>query len=373
MKIVAACDSFKGCLTAQAVCNAIEAGVLAQCPQARVYSAPMADGGEGTVRCFYENCGGELLQKTVSGVFFAPVSAEFAVLPDKTAVIETAAASGIMTADKNKLNPMQATTYGTGELIKAAVQSGARRIVVGLGGSATNDGGMGALTAMGLVFADAKGNPLRPVGENLIRVAEIRETEAFKSFGDAEFTLACDVENPFYGETGAAYVFAPQKGANEEMVRQLDAGLQNFAQVIKAYNGVDLQQIKGTGAAGGLAGGLLAVLHCKMNSGFSVLCEAARLEEQIRQADLIITGEGRTDRQTAFGKLPKRVCALAEKHGVPCILLSGDIASDVNVQALGFQKGYCIRTAEMPLAYAMAHAEVLLREKAASIVREWMK
>lgn len=368
MKIVIACDSFKGCLSAYEVCNAIKRGICSQNLPNKVDIIPMSDGGEGFLQCFYDNCGGGLINKTVSNPVFKAVDASYLSLPRKTAVIETASASGIMLLDKNELNPLKASTFGTGELIASAVKNGAEHIILGLGGSAANDGGMGALSAMGVNFFDIKGKLLKPCGLSMQSVSRIEATEKFKQFKSIEITLACDVENAYHGKNGAAYVFAPQKGADGNMVKKLDWGLENLACVFKKYNGIDLQTVKGAGAAGGLCGGLYAMLRCKIESGFSALCRLVSFDEKIKNADLIITGEGKTDSQTFYGKLPKMIAQKAKEHNIDCMLISGDIEKNTDTKALGFQRAYKIRTDEMPLEYAIKNAAILLERVAAESV-----
>lgn len=369
MKILIACDSYKGSLSAQEVCTCIKNGIKSVSPLSDVECVPLADGGEGTVQCFYENCGGEIKKASVNNIFFEPIDAEFLILNQTTAVIETAAASGITTVDKNRLNPLNASSYGTGELIKAAVDNGAENIILGLGSSATNDGGMGVLSALGIDFIDENDNALLPIGKNMIKVRKIKIRKDFENYKNVKFTLACDVENPFFGETGAAYIFAGQKGANINEIKELDQGLSNLACVFYQCYGVDLQLLKGSGAAGGIAGGLYSMFECKIKSGFSVISETANFTEKVVNADFIITGEGRTDMQTAFGKLPKRVCDLALAHNKPCILLSGDISDDIIPAQMGFYKAYKIKSKDITIKYAIENANFLLHEKSKEIAK----
>lgn len=362
MKVVIVPDSFKGSLSSKEVCRAIKEGLLKNNPECEIICMPMADGGEGTAECFLESCGGKMLERQVNNIFFEPIKASFVLLENKTAIVETAAASGIATVPKNDLNPLKASTYGTGELISSAVESGAKTIVVGLGGSATNDGGMGVLSALGVQFLNLFDEELSPSGENMSRVKKIKTTEEFKKYENIRFILACDVENPFYGENGAAYVFAPQKGADKNEIELLDKGQKNLAQKYSEISDVDLQKVKGSGAAGGLCGGLYSMLNCKIESGFSVLAKETGLEEKIKSASLVITGEGRTDFQTSFGKLPKRVCDMAKKYNVPCWLVSGDIVN-IDTKIMGFAENFKIKNENITLEYAMNNAYNLLVEK----------
>lgn len=369
MKIVVACDSFKGCLSAKKVCAAIKSGILLENPSAEVVLLPMSDGGEGFSQCFYDNCGGDIIETTVSNPIMQDTKAEYVMLPYKTSVIETAAASGIMTLDKNKLSPLKTTTYGTGELIADAVKRGAKHIILGLGGSATNDGGMGVLSALGVRFYNENREVLFPNGDFSRRVGTLELTDSFYRYKDIKFTLACDVQNPYYGKNGAAYVFAAQKGADSDMIIKLDRGLENLARVFKEYNGVDLQSVKGAGAAGGLCGGMYAMLDCKIESGFETLCTAINFEEKIKDADLIITGEGKTDIQTAFGKLPKRVADKAGRQNIDCILISGDISDNAEIEKLGFCKTYKLKADNKTTDYAIKNAANLLEKTAAEMIR----
>lgn len=368
MKIIIAPDSFKGCLSAPKVCRAVENGIAAVLPAAQTVCLPMADGGEGTAECFIKSCGGEMVNVKTIDSFQEPVTAGFAMTKDKTAVIETAAANGIGGVPLSKLNPLAASTCGTGLLIKEAVKHEAKKIIIGLGGSATSDGGMGALSVLGVNFTDIFGRVVLPCGEKMIKACDIEVTGEFEKYRNVTFIFACDVENPFYGENGAAFVYAPQKGADENAVKLLDEGLKNLAGIFNRYNGADLQSVKGSGAAGGLCGGLYAMLGGEIKSGFSVLSDVSDFENMVKGADLVITGEGKTDRQTAFGKLPKRVCDIAKKYSVPCILLSGQVSADTDTKSMGFVASYQIMTESMTLEYACANAERLITEQIKDIL-----
>ncbi|MBN2558153.1 MAG: glycerate kinase, partial [Clostridia bacterium] len=250
----------------------------------------------------------------------------FGILADgRTAVIEMAAASGLMLVPKNHRNPMNTTTYGTGQLMLKAIEHGCADIIIGVGGSATNDGGMGMAQALGIVFFDAARKPLSYAGRHMGRIKYYVDTGLDHRIRKANITVACDVTNPFYGESGAAYVYARQKGAGSRQVRALDKGLRNMAMVIKETSGFDVNMIAGAGAAGGLAGGLAAFAGAKLKKGFDIVADACRLEEHIRDADLVVTGEGMTDAQTAFGKAPAGVAAIAKKYNVPVICISGSL------------------------------------------------
>lgn len=368
--IVLAPDSFKNCLSAPEVCSALRAGLLSADPTAQVRAFPLADGGEGTAACFAAGTGGKLIEVEVHDAYFHLKKACFALSPDgETALVEMAQASGIQGIDKKYLCTKSATTLGTGELISAASGFGAKRIILGLGGSATTDGGMGALAALGVQFLDKNGEALSPVGENMLHVHKIHLPQNGLSPKYTEIVYACDVTNPFYGENGAAQVFAPQKGATREEIALLDSGLRRLATCYREAFGRDIAALPSMGAAGGLCGGLYAALGGEVVSGFAVLAKLYDLEQEIRQADLVITGEGRTDRQTAFGKLPARVAALAQKNKVPCVLISGDITADFQAEKAGFSRTVALKMPAMTVDATIQNAPQLLKAAAGTLLK----
>lgn len=370
MKIVVAPDAFKDCLSAEAVCEALQNGITKANPNAEVLCVPLADGGEGTADCFAAATGGRRVSTEVQNAYGVRKTAQYILSADrKTTLVEMAQASGIQEIDKNRLCTKNASTYGTGELILHAVNKGAEHIIVGLGGSATTDGGMGALSALGVQFFDASGETLSAIGANMAKVAAIEAPKSPVFQGEIQFTYACDVQNPFYGETGAAFVFARQKGATEAEVEELDSGLHNLAVQYKDAFHRDIANLPSMGAAGGLCGGLFAAFGGTVQSGFEMLADLTDLERKISAADLVLTGEGRTDRQTAFGKLPARVRQHAAKYGVPCVLISGDIAPDFDATAAGFSAAIPLKTPEMPAAYSIAHAKELLEHAVFAYLR----
>lgn len=361
MHIVVAPDAFKDCLSAEAVCEALQNGIFKANPTAEVLCVPLADGGEGTADCFAAATGGKRVFLQVQNAYGAPKTAQYILSADrKTALVEMAQASGIQGIDKNCLCTKNASTYGTGELILHAAKQGAEQIIVGLGGSATTDGGMGALSALGARFLDASGEALPPIGANMAKVAAIEVPKNPLFNGEIRFTYACDVQNPFYGETGAAFVFARQKGATDAEIAELDSGLHNLAAQYYTAFYRDIANVPSMGAAGGLCGGLFAAFGGTVQSGFEMLADLTDLERKIAAADLVLTGEGRTDRQTAFGKLPARVRQHAAKYGVPCVLISGDIAHDFDAAATGFSAAIPLKNPEMTADYSIAHAKELL-------------
>ncbi|MBQ6267668.1 MAG: glycerate kinase [Clostridia bacterium] len=318
-RILIAPDSFKGTLTAAQVADLIAEGLLAADPTLEITRLPVADGGEGLAEALRTCCGGTACSATVSGVFGTPMQAGYLLLPDGTAVIETAACAGLPLAGEKK-NPALATTRGVGELMLDAARSGAKRILLGLGGSATNDGGIGAASALGWQFLNAAGDPVEPVGAHL---ADIRKILPPATPFPLPVEAACDVENPFFGPQGAAYVFAPQKGADPAMVAQLDAGLRQLAAVIAADCGSDVAAMPGAGAAGGFGGGAVAFFGATLKKGIDLVLDAAGFDALAAQADWIITGEGRLDSQSADGKVISGVAKRGAAAGKPVLAICG--------------------------------------------------
>ncbi len=327
LKIVIAPDSFKECLSSAAVADAIERGVLRVFPHAKVVKVPMADGGEGTVEAVAAATGATLRTCGVTGPLGESVEASYAVVSD-TAVIEMAAASGLHLVPPDKRNPLKTTTCGTGELVKAALDDGLSRVVAGVGGSATVDGGTGMAQALGVRFLDSAGGDVRGCGGNLARIERIDMSGLDPRVKQSAFEVACDVTNPLCGERGAAAVYGPQKGATPQMVDELERGLDHLARVIKRDIGADVAEMAGAGAAGGLAAGFVAFLGAELRSGVELLIETVRLEEKLRGADLLITGEGKLDEQTLSGKLPLGVTRLAAKYAIPAVAIAGAFEGD---------------------------------------------
>lgn len=331
MKIILAPDSFKGSLTSPEVAEALETGIRRALPNAECVSIPMADGGEGTVRSLLDAVGGELIGCTVKGPSGRKVAAGYGMLADnRTAVIEMAAASGLALVDAGTGNPMKATSYGTGELIRHALDRGAQEIILGIGGSATNDAGVGMAQALGVVFRDGAGRIIREDGAGgmLHRIESVDLAGAHPGLREAHLLVACDVDNPLTGKNGAAHVFAPQKGADAAMVKVLDANLKHLAGVIERDLGQDVDEVPGAGAAGGMGAGLLVFTGAELQRGIDIICKATSIETHLRTADLVITGEGRVDFQTPFGKTPAGIARLAGKHGVPVVAIGGGLADD---------------------------------------------
>ncbi|MBY0029056.1 glycerate kinase [Priestia aryabhattai] len=326
MKIVIAPDSFKESLTALHVCEAVEKGIKTHFPNAEISKVPMADGGEGTVQSLVDATNGEVIQARVTGPLGKEVEAFYGILGDgKTAVIEMAAASGLHHVPVDKRNPLITTTRGTGELILKALDHKVKHIIIGIGGSATNDGGTGMAKALGAKLLDAKGAEIKEGGGSLDQLASIDLTNLDSRLAEVKVEVACDVDNPLTGETGASAVFGPQKGATPDMVKQLDRNLAHYAAIVGKEMGIHIQSVPGAGAAGGLGGGLLAFLSAELKPGVDIVIEATQLESYIKDADLVITGEGRIDGQTIYGKTPIGVAKTAKKHSVPVVAIAGSI------------------------------------------------
>jgi glycerate kinase len=354
-KIVVAVDSFKGCLASLEVADAVEAGVKAVHPRCEVVKLPVADGGEGTVQALVWATGGRTHTLTVNGPLMRPVEATYGILGDGlTAVIEMASASGLPLVPPGGRNPMETTTLGTGELIADALRRGCRRFVLGIGGSATNDAGTGLLQALGFKFLDAAGAGLGHGGKILEAIAGIDDSGANPLLREAEFRVACDVDNPFSGPRGAAHVYGPQKGADAQMVAALDRGLAHFASVIKASTGRDIDSEPGAGAAGGMGGGLLAFLGARLQPGIALVLETLRFENLLDGASLVITGEGRMDAQTAMGKAPQGIAAAAARRGVPVIALAGGVEDAAALNRIGIAGVFSIQPRPLSLQEAMA-------------------
>jgi len=329
MKIIVAPDSFKGNMSAPEVCSIIEKGILRADKNAVIYKIPLADGGEGTARIITQAVGGHLIKTRVTGPLGKKTDAEFGLINDgKTAVLDIASASGIELLDRNELDPMRATSYGTGELITAALDTGANEIIIGIGGSAVNDGGIGMISALGFNVFDEMGQSVGQGGEALAKIARIDCSEADKRFKNVSIKVACDVTNPLIGPNGASVVFGPQKGATVQMVKILDIGLKKLGDAwIKAGLTNNVEQ-PGDGAAGGIGAALRICLGASIESGAMLVMKYSGFFDHLSECDLIITGEGMTDNQTAGGKLCSAVARESRKAGVPVALISGALVGE---------------------------------------------
>lgn len=328
MKITLAFDSFKGSVTSgEAACAAAE-GIRTFYPDAEIRQFIMADGGEGTLEAISSVMRCTFIETAARNPVGEVITCRYLVTEDGTAVIELARASGLTLIPEDRRNPMNTSTSGTGDLIADAISKGYRKFVLFIGGSATNDAGTGILSALGYRFLDRDGKELKPSGKCLADISEIDVSEACGALTECSFTIASDVTNPFFGEDGAAYVFAPQKGASEEEVRMLDAGLRHFCNIIEKKTGRDISGLPGAGAAGGVGGGLAAFLDTNTVSGAETVMRMTGIETEISTSDLVITGEGCTDRQSCFGKAVGRICRCASECSIPSVVLSGKIDLD---------------------------------------------
>ena len=337
MKIVIAIDSLKGSLSSMEAGHAIEQGIRNVLPETKVLVKPLADGGEGTTEALVEGLGGDMVQVQVHGPLETPVNAAYGVIRESnTAIMEMAAAAGIILVGKDK-RPLDATTYGVGEMIRDAITRGCREFIIGIGGSATNDGGIGMLTALGYEFLDAEGKPAGIGAGALYKVAKICDDKVMPELKDCHFRIACDVTNPLCGETGSTYIYGPQKGVTVELRDELDHAMGAYAQVVQAYNGTDYAKTPGAGAAGGLGFAFLSFLSGELLPGIELVLNAVEMDKAMEGADLVFTGEGRLDYQTAMGKAPVGIAKMAKKHGAKVIALAGAViegAQECNEQGI---------------------------------------
>ena len=371
MRIVVAPDSFKGSVSALAAADAMARGVRAVFAGAEVIRVPIADGGEGTVEALVAATGGAIQHGTVRGPLGEEVRAIWGILGDgRTAVIEMAAASGLPLVPRERRDPRVTTTYGTGELIRAALDRGLRKLVVGIGGSATNDGGAGMARALGARFLDATGAELPEGGGALARLDRIDLSGLDGRLAGADVMVACDVDNPLTGPRGASAVYGPQKGATAEMVRELDAALERFAAVAQEATGRVVADIPGAGAAGGLGAGLMLFTPARLRPGVVIVLETTGFARLVEHADLVITGEGRTDFQTAMGKAPVGVAAVAREHAVPVVCLAGGLGEGADdVLAMGIDAIASIVPQPMSVEECMTRGAELIEAGAARVCR----
>lgn len=372
MRIVIAPDSFKGSLSATAVAEALADGIAAVWPDADIVQQPVADGGEGTVDALVTATAGRFIVTEVTGPLGEPVLARWGILGDgTTAVIEVAAASGIVLVPPKQRNPLHTTSRGTGELMRAALDAGCERIIVGLGGSATNDGGAGLAQALGARLLDEAGDDLPPGGAALARLAHVDVGGLDRRLAGVEVIAATDVTNPLLGPTGASAVFGPQKGASPDDVQLLEAALTRYADILAQQVGRgDVRDAPGAGAAGGIGAGMLAFCGATLRSGADVVLEAVGLEELVRKADLVITGEGKLDGQTAYGKAPLAVARVAKRYDKPVIVVAGMLGAGVEkLYDMGIDAAVSIAPGPIHIQASRKHAPRLLRETGARIAR----
>lgn len=369
-KIVVASDSFKGSLASLQVADAVEAAVKEIYPSCEVVKVNVADGGEGTMDAFLQQLGGRKVVVTVSDPLRRPVEASYLILDDGlTAIMDMSSASGLTLLTPEERNPSKTSTIGTGELIRDALDRGCRRFLVGIGGSATNDAGMGMLHALGYRFFDSDGMELPPIGESMASVAFIDGTERIPALAEAEFIVACDVNAPLYGQDGAAYVFAAQKGADENMIAALDHGLHHFSEISAGFTGTDYSGLQGAGAAGGLGFAFRQFLDARLERGVDMVLDSIRFDDLIEGADLVITGEGRIDMQTLTGKTPLGIIQRASRYGIPVVAIGGQVTIDKSQSEFsGFHDIIQVTPADMPVEEAMK-PEVAAENIRLSIIR----
>lgn len=372
-KVVIAPDSFKGSLSALDVAKAMAKGIQKRWADAEIHLVPMADGGEGTTLALVQATGGALEYSIVSDPLGQPVKAHFGVLGDgKTAVVEVAQASGLPLVPMEKRNPLHTSSYGTGQLIKKALDHGCNELILGIGGSATNDGAMGLLTALGVIFLDNHGQPLVGCGGNLHKIHQIDVSELDQRLKEIEIKVACDVTNPLCGVNGASAVYGPQKGATPDMIEELDRGLAHYAQKIEELLGVQVAELPGAGAAGGIGAGLMAFLGAQLIPGVQLIIEVTQMEQLLPEADLIITGEGQTDGQTVYGKAPVGVAQIAKKYQKPVICISGSLGEkNEAVLAAGIDAMFSICSGPISLETAMKQASELITATTFQVANLW--
>lgn len=373
MKIVIAPDSFKGSLSALNAAQAIERGIKKVSSDIDTVLIPVADGGEGTMESLVLATNGKMVKVEVKGPLCDPVQAAYGVLGDQeTCVIEMASASGLCLVESSKLNPMVATTFGTGQLIKKALDDGYKKFILAIGGSATNDGGAGMLQALGLKLLDRKGESIGFGGGELGRIDRIDDSQFDPRISQAEFIIATDVQNPLIGVNGATSVFGPQKGATQEMIHILDNYLEHWADLVEYKTGIRLHDRPGAGAAGGIGGAFQAFFPANTKRGIDIVIECSKLTEHLAGAEFVFTGEGKIDYQTAFGKTPIGVAQAAKRCGLPVFVLTGSIGQGIdNLYDFGITSIHSIIQSPMSLEEAIQSADRLLEQAAEQVTRTY--
>ncbi len=371
MKIIVAPDSFKGSVTALQAAHAIEQGLHRVFPDAIIEKIPMADGGEGTIQSLVDATGGKIKTAQVLDPLENEIDAKFGILADgQTAVIEMASASGLTLVPPEKRNPLTTTTYGTGQLIRKALDLGCKRLIIGIGGSATNDGGAGMAEALGVKFTNEDGKPIERGGGGLRTLASIDMTDLHPAIAKTETVVACDVNNPLTGPNGASHVYGPQKGATPEMIKLLDANLRHYDEILAKAFGQSYNNISGAGAAGGLGAGLMAFLNAELKLGVDIVIDTVNLKERMKDASLVITGEGQIDYQTAYGKTPVGVAKVAKAENIPVIAIAGGIGEGAEaVYDAGIDAMLGIVQAPMSLDDAVEDAQRLIANAAEQAAR----
>jgi glycerate kinase len=366
VNILIAPDKFKGSLSANEVCDAISLGVLQHYPDATISCVPMADGGEGTVDVLLNHSKGSLIKLNVTGPSFESVTSEYGISEDgKTAFIEIAKVSGLLLLPEEKRNPLYTTSYGTGELIRHAINHGVNKILLGIGGSATNDAGLGMVEALGVEFFDRHEKRIKPIGASLLSLHSFNTSNIHPNLNDIEIVALCDVENPLHGPHGAAFVYGPQKGADEKTVHLLDEGLQNFEKIVRQETGLQAN-FPGAGAGGGIASAVKIFLNGNIRKGIDYVIETTQLEQKIKEADLVITGEGKIDEQTFSGKVVGAIASLGKKYDKEVLAVCGQSElSDKKLTELGIHRFISLVDSSTTSEQAMAHTSKLIQQKLA--------
>ena len=374
MKIVIAPDSFKGSLTALEVANAIEEGLLKYNKDFIIEKIPMADGGEGTVESLIALTNGKLITAKVKDPLMREITGFYGLLGDKkTAVIEMAAASGLPLLKEDERNPLITSTYGTGQLIKDALDKGCKKFIIGIGGSATNDGGTGMLKALGVKFLNESNKELKDGAIELEQLYKIDMTDFDRRILECDIKVACDVENTLCGENGASFIFGAQKGADKQMIQILDNNLHHYGEVLENTFGVNVINIPGSGAAGGMGAAFISVIKAKLERGIDIVIRESNLSEKLKDADLVFTGEGKIDYQTKFGKTPFGVASEAKKKNIPVIALAGSIGEGTDsLYELGFNGIFSIIDKPMSLDEAIKNSSELVKEATYRIINLYM-
>ncbi|WP_075618852.1 glycerate kinase [Paenisporosarcina indica] len=370
MKVIIAPDSFKGSVSASEMCRIIKRGIVKVFPEAEVIEVPLADGGEGTMENLVYSSIGTIKTIDVHDPLGRKIKASYGILGDgETVIVEMAQASGLPLVKEHEKLPLKTTSYGTGELIKDAVEKGYRKFIIGLGGSATNDGGVGVLKALGMRFYNVEDEELKDGGADLINLHHIDESSLLPELSECTFTIASDVENTLCGINGASYIFGPQKGATPGMVKQLDEALHHFSEIVMKQKNTDMRSKVGGGAAGGVGAALMTFLHAKFLPGIDVIMEALEFEKQILDANLVITGEGKLDAQTLSGKVIAGVTKITRKYGIPTIALCGGVElNDSQLKQLGLQAGFSVVPGPCTLKMALENAPVWIEERTIQVM-----
>ena len=366
MKILVAMDSFKGSLSAQEACDAVEQGIKAVDENIEVIKKPIADGGEGTVDALVNSLNGKIINLEINDPLFRKVNGYYGIINKNTAIMEMAISSGLTLLKTRERNPMFTTTYGLGEMIRHALDKGIRDFIIGIGGSATNDAGMGMLNALGMKFYDKDNNLLKPIGKSLNYICKIDNNDFDKRINDSKFLIASDVNNPLFGLNGAAFIYGPQKGANQKDIIVLDNGLKNFHRIVKEQFNIDNSHINGAGAAGGLGYAFSSFMNADLKSGIDIVLSKLKLDEIIPSVDLIITGEGKIDEQSKMGKVLSGIGKLGLKFQVPVIALAGSIIDNLSLENIGITSAFSITNRAMTLEEAVDKEGTKIRLKSVS-------